>query len=211
MIDFSSNVATINLSAGVLTLSANSPPVNALGRDVRQAVADAVALANNTPDVKALIISCAGRTFFAGADIKEFGKPPQPPSLPDIVDRIENARVTVVAAIHGTALGGGLEIALGCHFRVAALSARLGLPEVKLGLLPGAGGTQRLPRLVGIATALDMMTEGNPKRPRGHATRSGPAIAMINTRWRAQIQIFLSVICVPMKKSFAIEMLRRPS
>jgi 3-hydroxyacyl-CoA dehydrogenase len=112
--------------------------------------------------VKALVIACEGQTFFAGADITEFGKPPQQPWLPAVVDAIENCSKPVVAAIHGTALGGGLEVALGCHYRVADKSAKLGTPEVKLGLLPGAGGTQRLPRAAGVRKALEMTATGNP-------------------------------------------------
>ena len=112
--------------------------------------------------VKAVVIACEGQTFFAGADITEFGKPPQQPWLPAVVDTIENCSKPVVAAIHGTALGGGLEVALACHYRVADPSAKLGTPEVKLGLLPGAGGTQRLPRVAGVAKALEMCATGNP-------------------------------------------------
>jgi 3-hydroxyacyl-CoA dehydrogenase len=112
--------------------------------------------------VKAVVIACEGQTFFAGADITEFGKPPVMPWLPEVVDRIEACSKPVVAAIHGTALGGGLEVALGCHYRVALPSAKLGTPEVKLGLLPGAGGTQRLPRVAGVRKALEMCATGNP-------------------------------------------------
>ena len=113
-----------------------------------------------TTTIKAVVIRCEGQTFFAGADITEFGKPPVMPWLPQVVDGIENCSKPVVAAIHGTALGGGLEIALGCHYRVAVPSAKLGVPEVKLGLLPGAGGTQRLPRVAGVPKALEMVTSG---------------------------------------------------
>ncbi len=109
-----------------------------------------------------MALVCEGNTFIAGADIKEFGKPPQAPSLPDVIDSIENSRKPSVAVIHGTALGGGLEVALGCHYRIARKDAKVGLPEVKLGLLPGAGGTQRLPRLAGVAKALDMIVSGQP-------------------------------------------------
>jgi 3-hydroxyacyl-CoA dehydrogenase len=113
-------------------------------------------------DVAVMVILCEGRTFMAGADIREFGKPPQQPFLPEVVQFIEDSSKPLIAAIHGTALGGGLEIALGCHFRIAAPTAKVGLPEVKLGILPGAGGTQRLPRLVGPQAALDMIVSGNP-------------------------------------------------
>jgi 3-hydroxyacyl-CoA dehydrogenase len=115
-------------------------------------------------EVKAVVIACEGQTFFAGADISEFGTPKafEAPMLPNVVDRIEACTKPVVAAIHGTALGGGLEVALGCHYRVGVPSAKLGTPEVKLGLLPGAGGTQRLPRIAGVKKALQMCATGNP-------------------------------------------------
>jgi 3-hydroxyacyl-CoA dehydrogenase len=119
---------------------------------MREAAADSAA--------KAVVLICAGRTFFAGADITEFGKPPKGIPLGELVTLIEDMPKPVVAAIHGTALGGGLEMALGCHYRVAVPSARVGLPEVKLGILPGAGGTQRLPRIVGVERALEMITSG---------------------------------------------------
>src|SRR5699024_5766876 len=112
--------------------------------------------------VKAVLLIAEGRTFPAGADIREFGKPPMEPGLPDVVDGVDKGTQPIVAAIHGTAVGGGLEVALGCDYRVAVASARVGLPEVKLGLLPGAGGTQRLPRVVGAEKALDMIVSGNP-------------------------------------------------
>ena len=112
-------------------------------------------------DSRSIVIQCAGRTFIAGADIREFGMPPQEPHLPDVVAAIEACDKPVLAAIHGTALGGGFEVALGCHYRLAAADAAVGLPEVKLGLLPGASGTQRLPRLIGVDKALDMILTGN--------------------------------------------------
>ena len=146
----------------VLIVLSNNPPVNALSTPVRQGLVDAIAEAEGDDGVKAVVIACEGQTFFAGADIGEFGKPPQQPWLPMVVDAIENCTKPVVAAIHGTALGGGLEVALGCHYRVADPSAKLGTPEVKLGLLPGAGGTQRLPRVAGVGKALEMCATGNP-------------------------------------------------
>ena len=146
----------------VLIVLSNNPPVNALSTPVRQGLVDAIAEAEADDSVKAVVIACEGQTFFAGADIKEFGKPPQQPWLPAVVDTIENCSKPVVAAIHGTALGGGLEVALACHYRVADPSAKLGTPEVKLGLLPGAGGTQRLPRVAGVKKALQMCATGNP-------------------------------------------------
>ncbi|MFL6752242.1 MAG: 3-hydroxyacyl-CoA dehydrogenase NAD-binding domain-containing protein [Sphingomicrobium sp.] len=146
----------------VLIILSNNPPVNALSTAVRQGLVDAIAEAEGDDSVKAVVIACEGQTFFAGADITEFGKPPQQPWLPVVVDTIENCAKPVVAAIHGTALGGGLEVALACHFRVADPTAKLGTPEVKLGLLPGAGGTQRLPRVAGVKKALEMCATGNP-------------------------------------------------
>jgi 3-hydroxyacyl-CoA dehydrogenase len=146
----------------VLIVLSNNPPVNALGAAVRQGLVAAIEEAEADDAVKAVVIACEGQTFFAGADITEFGKPPVMPWLPTVVDRIESCTKPVVAAIHGTALGGGLEVALGCHYRVALPSAKLGTPEVKLGLLPGAGGTQRLPRVAGVRKALEMCAGGNP-------------------------------------------------
>jgi len=144
----------------VLIVTSNNPPVNALGAAVRQGLVAAIEEAEGDEAVKAVVIRCEGQTFFAGADITEFGKPPVMPWLPSVVDTIENCSKPVVAAIHGTALGGGLEVALGCHYRVAVRDAKLGVPEVKLGLLPGAGGTQRLPRVAGVQKALEMVTSG---------------------------------------------------
>ncbi len=146
----------------VLIVLSNNPPVNALSAAVRQGLVEAIDAAEADDAVKAVVIACEGQTFFAGADITEFGKPPVMPWLPMVVDRIEACAKPVVAAIHGTALGGGLEIALGCHYRVAVPEAKLGTPEVKLGLLPGAGGTQRLPRVAGVPKALQMCATGNP-------------------------------------------------
>jgi 3-hydroxyacyl-CoA dehydrogenase len=146
----------------VLIILSNNPPVNALGAAVRQGLVAAIEQAEADDAVNAVVIACEGQTFFAGADITEFGKPPVMPWLPQVVDRIEACTKPVVAAIHGTALGGGLEVALGCHYRVALPSAKLGTPEVKLGLLPGAGGTQRLPRVAGVRKALEMCAGGNP-------------------------------------------------
>jgi 3-hydroxyacyl-CoA dehydrogenase len=144
---------------GVVTL--NSPPVNALSAGVRDGLAGGIAAALADPAAKAVVIICEGRTFIAGADITEFGGPQKGASLFDVQDAMEGSSKPVVAAIHGTALGGGLEVALCAHYRVAVPSARCGLPEVNLGLLPGAGGTQRLPRIVGVERALEMMTSGS--------------------------------------------------
>src|SRR5687768_6150558 len=148
----------------VLVVTSNNPPVNALGHAVRAGLVAAIEQAEADEAIKAVVIACEGQTFFAGADVSEFGTPKafEQPMLPQVVDRIEGCAKPVVAAIHGTALGGGLEVALGCHYRVAVPSAKLGVPEVKLGLLPGAGGTQRLPRVAGVKTALEMAATGNP-------------------------------------------------
>ncbi|MBA3510405.1 3-hydroxyacyl-CoA dehydrogenase NAD-binding domain-containing protein [Sphingomonas sp.] len=146
----------------VLIVTSNNPPVNALSAAVRQGLVAAIEQADADDAVKAVVIACEGQTFFAGADITEFGKPPVMPWLPMVVDAIENCSKPVVAAIHGTALGGGLEVALGCHYRVAVPDSKLGTPEVKLGLLPGAGGTQRLPRVAGVKKALEMCATGTP-------------------------------------------------
>lgn len=147
-------------SVGVITV--NNPPVNALSQAVRAGIKAGIAKGIADADVSAMVILCAGRTFIAGADIREFGKPPMEPHLPDVCQFIEDCPKPVVAAIHGTALGGGLEIPLSCHFRIAVATAKVGLPEVKLGLLPGAGGTQRLPRVAGVQAALEMITSGAP-------------------------------------------------
>jgi 3-hydroxyacyl-CoA dehydrogenase len=145
---------------GVITI--DSPPVNALGYDVRKGIVDGLARASADDTIEAIVLICAGRTFFPGADIAEFGKPMRSPDLREVLSRIEACEKRVLAAIHGTALGGGLELALACHYRIAVPSAKVGLPEVNLGILPGAGGTQRLPRIVGAAMALDMITSGRP-------------------------------------------------
>ena len=148
----------------ILIVEANNPPVNALGHAVREGLVKAIEAADANEAVKAVVIIGLGQTFFAGADISEFGTPKAfaQPMLPQVVDIIENCTKPVVAAVHGTALGGGLEVALACHYRVAVPSAKFGVPEVKLGILPGAGGTQRLPRVAGVAKALEMATSGNP-------------------------------------------------
>ncbi|MBN3763525.1 3-hydroxyacyl-CoA dehydrogenase NAD-binding domain-containing protein [Burkholderia sp. Ac-20365] len=144
----------------ILVVTVDNPPVNALGVAVRCALNDAIEAAEQDAAVDAVLLIGAGRNFIGGADIREFGKPPLPPSLPIVCNRIEACRKPVVAAIHGAALGGGLEIALAAHYRIALASAKLGLPEVTLGLLPGAGGTQRAPRLIGAEPALDLMLSG---------------------------------------------------
>ena len=153
-------VTNLEIKDEVAVISLNSPPVNALSANVREGLNNGVSAAIEDSSVKSIVIICEGRTFIAGADITEFGQAPKGPSLYEVQDMIENSSKPVVAAIHGTALGGGLEVALTCHYRIAVPSAKCGLPEVNLGLLPGAGGTQRLPRIVGAQKALVMMTSG---------------------------------------------------
>jgi 3-hydroxyacyl-CoA dehydrogenase len=150
----------LSLHGEVAVLRVDNPPVNALSRGVRDGLLEGVKRADADPNVRGILIYCSGNTYIAGADIREFGKRPEGASLQGVHDAIESASKPVVSAIHGTALGGGLETALACHYRVAVSSARFGLPEVKLGILPGAGGTQRLPRVVGVQKALEMMTSG---------------------------------------------------
>jgi 3-hydroxyacyl-CoA dehydrogenase len=148
----------------VAVLTVDNPPVNALSQHVRQGLHEGVKQAIADAAVGAIVIACGGRTFIAGADITEFGKPPAAPGLHEVLDLVESSPKPVVAAVHGTALGGGLEVTLACHYRVGVKDARFGLPEVKLGLLPGAGGTQRLPRVVGVEKALSMIVSGDPIR-----------------------------------------------
>lgn len=148
------------LHGNILVLTLNNPPVNALGVEIRRGLLATIDSANDNPAVEAILLVGAGRHFCGGADIREFGQTPQAPTLPEVVKRIEDSSKPVLAAIQGVALGGGLEVALAAHYRLATGSARLGLPEVLLGLLPGAGGTQRLPRLIGAKAALELMLSG---------------------------------------------------
>jgi len=157
-----STMADLTVEDGVAILTINNPPVNALSGGVRAGLTEGVAMATADDSVSSIVLICDGRTFIAGADITEFGGKPTGPSLQDALTAMENCTKPIVAAIHGTALGGGLETALVCHYRVADSKARFGLPEVNLGLLPGAGGTQRLPRVVGVEKALQMVTSGVP-------------------------------------------------
>jgi len=154
------DVTNFGTDSNIAILTLNSPPVNALSAQVREGLHEGIKKAKDDKSVEAIVLICKGRTFIAGADITEFGKEPQGPSLFEALDMIENSNKPVIAAIHGTALGGGLEVALTCHYRIAIPSAKCGLPEVQLGLLPGAGGTQRLPRVVGVEKALQMVTSG---------------------------------------------------
>ncbi|WP_010544908.1 3-hydroxyacyl-CoA dehydrogenase NAD-binding domain-containing protein [Sphingomonas elodea] len=156
------SVITTSRQGNVLILTSDNPPVNALGAAVRQGLQAGIEEARSDDSIQAVVITCAGKTFFAGADITEFGKAMAEPSLPVLVDQIEALDKPVIAAVHGTALGGGCEVALASHYRIAVPSAKFGLPEVKLGILPGAGGTQRMPRVAGVEVALEMATKGDP-------------------------------------------------
>ncbi|WP_454289353.1 3-hydroxyacyl-CoA dehydrogenase NAD-binding domain-containing protein [Rhizobium arsenicireducens] len=158
------SVVTIAREGNIAVVTIDNPPVNALSQAVRQGLVDAVAELDNDHDVAAVVLICAGRTFIAGADVSEFDKPPQPPHLPDVVLGIELAAKPWIAAIHGSALGGGFEVALGCRFRIATAEASVGLPEVTLGIVPGAGGTVRSVRLAGVEAAVDLVTTGKPVR-----------------------------------------------
>jgi 3-hydroxyacyl-CoA dehydrogenase len=164
-----SDVVGYERSGRIGVITVDSPPVNALSYAVRTGLEERFAEANADEGAEAIVLICAGRTFHAGADISEFGKEPQPPHLPEVILSIENSPKLTVAAIHGTAFGGGLETAMGCDFRCAVSSAKVGQPEIKLGILPGAGGTQRLPRLAGVPNALQMIVSGDPvKAPKAH-------------------------------------------
>jgi 3-hydroxyacyl-CoA dehydrogenase len=149
------NIAIINI---------DNPPVNALSHAVRQGVVDAITQAEQNENIEAIVINCQGKTFIAGADIKEFGKTPKEPHLPDVLQRINQCKKPIVAALFGSVLGGGFELALACHYRVAVKGTKVGLPEVNLGLIPGAGGTQLLPRVAGVELALAMITSGKPQK-----------------------------------------------
>ena len=155
-------VATLAVEGDIALLCVDSPPVNALSLAVREGILGGLEKALSDPVVSAVILICGGRTFFAGADISEFGKPLQLPTLWDVIDALDAAGKPIIAAIHGTALGGGFEVALACHYRIADPAAKFGFPEVTLGILPAAGGTQRLPRLVSPDDALEMIVGGGP-------------------------------------------------
>jgi 3-hydroxyacyl-CoA dehydrogenase len=157
-----SSVVRLTTQSGIALIEIDNPPVNATSHAVREGLLAAVKQAADNSAVEAIVIAAAGRTFVAGADIREQGKPPQPPILPEVCNAIENADKPVVAAIHGTALGGGFELTLAAHGRIATADARVGLPEVNLGIIPGAGGTQRAPRLCGVPAAIDLVTSGKP-------------------------------------------------
>ncbi|MGA8205153.1 MAG: enoyl-CoA hydratase/isomerase family protein, partial [Woeseiaceae bacterium] len=156
-----SQMVTSATQGGIFVITVDNPPVNALSTAVRRGIRDAVRAARDDAS-EAILLRCAGRTFIAGADITEFGKPLEAPWLPELCNEIEASDKLVVAALHGTTLGGGFELALSCHYRIALASARVGFPEVNLGLIPGAGGTQRTPRLAGVEAALGLIATGKP-------------------------------------------------
>ena len=153
---------TIARCGTIAVVTIDNPPVNATSQTVRQGLMEAVAQTEADASIDAVILRCAGKTFVAGGDVTEFDKPPVEPHLPDVIAAIEGARKPWVAALQGTVLGGGLELAMGCHLRIAEPATKLGLPEVHLGLIPGAGGTVRLPRLVSADFALNMIASGKP-------------------------------------------------
>jgi 3-hydroxyacyl-CoA dehydrogenase len=170
-------------------ITIDHPPVNALSKDVRAGLIAALEEALADPGVRAIVLASVGASFCAGADIREFEGAPQPPHLTDVIQRFEDSPKPVVAALHGSVLGGGCELAAGCHYRVAAGDTRVGLPEVNLGLLPGAGGTQRLPRLIGFDAALAMMLDGKPRRI-GDAVLQGYADRIVDGDARAMALAF---------------------
>ena len=168
----------VTVEGALAVVTVDNPPVNALSQAVRQGLWDMVDRLDADTQVKAVVLQCAGRTFIAGADVSEFGKPPLEPHLPDLILKLESARKPWVAALHGSALGGGFEVALGCRYRVASASASIGLPEVNLGIVPGAGGTVRTPRFASVETAVELVTGGKPIRA-GKAVEAGLVDALI--------------------------------
>ncbi|MDH4125789.1 MAG: 3-hydroxyacyl-CoA dehydrogenase NAD-binding domain-containing protein [Gammaproteobacteria bacterium] len=200
------NPVSYEIVAQIGVISVNNPPVNALSQAVRSGIQSTVRAAQ-TDSSKAILIICEGNTFFAGADISEFGKPPQVPYLPDLINEIEASGKLVIAAMHGMALGGGLELALGCHYRIALDSARVGLPEVKLGLLPGAGGTQRVPRLIGIPTTLQLILGGTPM-PAVAAAEAGLIDSIVSGDLREAALEFVRTLVArhaPLRRSSELE------
>ena len=155
-------VVSVAVREGIARVTIDNPPVNALSRAVRAGLAEAAASLSTRADVQAVLLTGAGRAFIAGADVTEFDAPPQPPHLPDVIRAIETCAKPFAAFIDGACLGGGLEVALGCRWRIGTAKASLGLPEVTLGVIPGAGGTVRTPRLIGVEAAVDLATGGSP-------------------------------------------------
>ncbi|MBL3568628.1 3-hydroxyacyl-CoA dehydrogenase [Rhodovulum sulfidophilum] len=192
------SVLTIDREGEIAVAILDNPPVNAISAEVRCALWQAVETLDADPGIRAVVLVCAGRSFIAGADVKEFGQPPVAPHLPDLVARIEAAAKPWTAAIHGAALGGGLEIALGCRFRLIDAEARVGFPEVGLGIIPGASGTVRTPRLAGIEAAVEMVTSGKPV-PAPEALRLGLVDAMVTGDLRgAAVSYAASMTCGPL-------------
>lgn len=181
---------TTRLDENIAVITIDNPPVNALSAHVRAGLVEAIEAVNGNDAIQGVVLTGAGRIFIGGADIKEFGKPPLEPFLPDVIDVIESCRVPTVAAINGAALGGGLEVALGCRFRVGSVAAKCGLPEVNLGLIPGAGGTQRLPRLIGALRSGEMITSGKPLNA-GKALDIGVLDAVFEDNLLENTQAFL--------------------
>ena len=183
------NPSDLSRLAPVALIEIDNPPVNATSQAVRAGLLAAIQEVERSPQIEAAVIACTGRTFVAGADIREFGQTPREPHLPDVIDAIEACSKPVVAAVHGTALGGGCEIALACHARVAVPDASFGMPEVKLGLVPGAGGTQASPprRIGGRSRSRDERTNGEGRRKLcalASSTASPPAICA-RMRWNS--------------------------
>ncbi len=200
---------SIEISDEIAVVTVDNPPVNALSHLVRTGLAEAIQQTETNPEIVAVVLICTGRTFIAGADVREFNKPAKPPHLPDLIEQLEDVQKPWVAALHGTALGGGLEVALGCRHRMATTDARFGLPEVNLGLIPGAGGSVRLPRLIGPEAALDMIAGG-----RQVAAQKALEIGLIDeiasgdllakaiklARQVAQMPLAKPIICLPIKQ-----------
>jgi len=188
---------------GVLVVTIDNAPVNALSAEIRAGLMAALDHAEAQGDIGGLVVTGAGRVFVGGADIREFGKPPVEPHLPDVLDRIETFAKPIVAAVNGAALGGGCEVALACHGRVAGERASFGLPEVKLGIVPGAGGTQRLPRLAGLAAAIDMIGSGRNVKP-DEAVRLGLADRIAGDPVAEAIDLARGMTRAPMRRTGAL-------
>ncbi|MEM5502722.1 3-hydroxyacyl-CoA dehydrogenase NAD-binding domain-containing protein [Ahrensia kielensis] len=205
-----SNPVHIDIDGTIAIVRIDNPPVNALSQSVRAGIVSAIQETDANTNVRAVILICSGSTFMAGADIKEFGKPAVPPLLPDVVAALEAAQKPWVAAIHGNALGGGLEVALGCHYRIAQVGTMLGLPEVNLGLIPGAGGTVRLPRLILMADAFAMITSGKPVTA-ATAKLTGLIDAVSNTDLlRDAVAFTKTIIDLPKPLALSVKPIKEP-
>lgn len=200
---FSQSVSA-RLEGDVLVVAIDNPPVNALSAHARSGLVDALDYAAGSRDIVGLVISGTGRVFIGGADIREFGKPPVAPSLPDVVDRIEAFDKPVICAVTGAALGGGCEVALACHGRIAGGTATFGLPEVKLGIVPGAGGTQRLPRLVGTIAAIDLIGTGRAAKAE-EAVALGLADTVVADPLAAAIAVVRDNAGRPLRRTSAMD------